>query len=66
MHVAALHDGDERGRLTRCDCVIANCFLRAGFLGDIDDRKARIVHRAIRRRDGGRALPVLRATSSST
>ena len=46
MHVAALHDGDEGRRLARSQGVFADRFLRADFLRRVDDRKARVVHRA--------------------
>ena len=58
MHVAALHDRNESRRLARRDLVLADRFLRTGFLFDVDDREARIVH--------PRESPLLRATTSST
>src|SRR5260370_14567800 len=51
MHVASLHDRDKSARLPRGKRLLANCLLRAGLLGDINDRESRIVHRAIRQRD---------------
>ena len=47
MHVAALHDGNERGRLFRCEGLFANCFLGARFLRNIDNGKTGIVHPSI-------------------
>jgi hypothetical protein len=44
MHIAALHDGNERGRLFRFQFLFADCFLGAGFLCDIDNRETRIVY----------------------
>ena len=44
VHVATLHDRDKRRRLPRRELLLANHRLRPGFLRDIDDRKARIVH----------------------
>ncbi len=38
VHVAALHDRDERADLVRREEMIADRVLRAGLLGDIDDR----------------------------
>ena len=47
MHVASLHNGDERRGLPGCQLLIANRRLRAGFLRNINDRKTQIVHCAI-------------------
>jgi hypothetical protein len=45
MHVAPLHDGNERRGLPRRQRVIANRLLRARLLLGIDDGKTRVVHR---------------------
>ncbi len=44
MHVAALHDRNERGGLPRFQLVVADRFRRAGFFVRIANRKARIIH----------------------
>src|SRR5438874_5102318 len=46
VHVAALHDRDERGCLLRRELLIANRRLRSRFLIDVHDRETRIVHSA--------------------
>src|ERR1044072_5545184 len=48
MHVAALHDGDERNGLPRHQLLITNRRLRAWFVRNIDDRRTQIIYRAIR------------------
>ena len=63
MHVASLHDRDKSGRLLPRELLVANRRLRAGFLCNIDNRKAQIVHSAVVRRlpdDPGRARRFLR------
>ena len=47
MHVASLHNGDERRGLPGCQLLVANRRLRAWFLRNIDYRKTQIVHCAI-------------------
>ena len=47
MHIAALHDGNERGRLFRFQFLFADCFLGAGFLCDIDNRQSRVIHPSV-------------------
>ena len=44
MHVAALHDGNERRRLLRRERLIANRRLRTGFFFHVDNGETQIVH----------------------
>ena len=46
MHVAALHDGNEGGRLSRPQRMFPDRFLRATLLLRVDDREAGVVHGA--------------------
>src|SRR5439155_20011679 len=47
MHIASLHDRNESGRLASCKLLLANCLLRAGFLRNINNREARVIHSAV-------------------
>ena len=47
VHVAPLHDRHERRRLSWSDFLMADRGLRSCFFFDVDDRKSRVVHRAI-------------------
>ena len=47
MHVAALHDRDERRRLFFLELLFPNCFLGPWLLADVDDGILRIVHPAL-------------------
>ena len=44
MHVASLHDRNESGRLPEHEWLVANRRLRAGFLANVNNGKAQIVH----------------------
>src|SRR6476620_7859831 len=46
MHVAALHDGNEGGRLPRPQRMFPDRFLRATLLLRVDDRETGVVHGA--------------------
>ena len=50
MHVASLHDGDERSALLGLQHVITNRPLRTLFFVRIDDGKAHVIHQPLLQR----------------